>query len=42
VQSLDLAECRHLVEEAGKMQTPSEILQLCFEVATRCYGDLLG
>src|SRR6476620_7792152 len=42
VQSLDLAECRQLVEKAVKMQTPSEILELCFEVATRCYGDLLG
>jgi len=42
VQSLDLDECRQLVEKAGKMETPAEILELCFGVATRCYGDLLG
>src|SRR4051794_23823360 len=42
VQSLDIEECRQLVEKASKMQTPLEILELCFEVATRCYGDLLG
>jgi phosphoenolpyruvate-protein phosphotransferase (PTS system enzyme I) len=42
VQSLNLAECRQLVDEASKMRTPAEILQHCFDLATRCYGDLLG
>ncbi len=42
VQSLDIPECRQLVDEALRMQTPPEILGHCLELAGRRYGDLLG
>jgi phosphotransferase system enzyme I (PtsI) len=42
VQSLALPECRELVEEALSLQTPSEILSRCLELADKRYGDLLG
>src|SRR5438093_5407203 len=42
VQSLDISECRELVEQALKLQTPSEILARCLELADKRYGDLLG
>src|SRR5216110_939665 len=42
VQSLTIPECRELVEEALKLQTPSEILARCLELADKRYGDLLG
>jgi phosphotransferase system enzyme I (PtsI) len=42
VQSLDIPECRQLVEETFKLDTPSEILALCLELADKRYGDLLG
>ena len=42
VQSLSLAECQTLVAEAMQMETPSEILARCGEVAHRHYGDLIG
>jgi phosphoenolpyruvate-protein phosphotransferase (PTS system enzyme I) len=42
VQSLAIPECRQLVEEALKLQTPSEILARCLELADKRYGDLLG
>jgi phosphoenolpyruvate-protein phosphotransferase (PTS system enzyme I) len=42
VRNLALPECRALVDEALKLQTPSEILARCLELATRRYGDLLG
>ena len=42
VQSLSISECRELVEEALKLQTPSEILARCLELADKRYGDLLG
>jgi phosphoenolpyruvate-protein phosphotransferase (PTS system enzyme I) len=42
VQSLAIPECRDLVEEALKLQTPSEILARCLELADKRYGDLLG
>src|SRR5438874_488280 len=42
VQSLAISECRALVEEALKLQTPSEILARCLELADKRYGDLLG
>src|SRR5213596_787634 len=42
VQSLAISECRELVEEALKLQTPSEILERCLELADKRYGDLLG
>ena len=42
VQSLAIAECRQLVDETLKLQTPSEILDRCLELANERYGDLLG
>ena len=42
VRNLSLPECRTLVEEALKLQTSSEILGRCLELATQRYGDLLG
>jgi len=42
VQSLAIPECRELVEETLKLQTPSEILARCLELANKRYGDLLG
>ncbi len=42
VQSLTVAECRQLVDETLKLQTPSEILDRCLELANQRYGDLLG
>ena len=42
VRNLALPECRSLVEEALKLQTASEILTRCLELATQRYGDLLG
>src|SRR5438552_35057 len=42
VQRLAIPECRQLVDEALELQTPSEILALCLELAGKRYGDLLG
>jgi len=42
VQSLTIPECRQLVDEAIDLQTPSEILARCLELAGKRYGDLLG
>jgi phosphotransferase system enzyme I (PtsI) len=42
VQSLDIPECRQLIGEAFKLDTPSEILARCLELADKRYGDLLG
>ena len=42
VQSLDIPECRQLVDEALKLETASEILARCMELASERYGDLLG
>jgi phosphoenolpyruvate-protein phosphotransferase (PTS system enzyme I) len=42
VQSLAISECRELLEETLKLQTPSEILARCLELADKRYGDLLG
>ena len=42
VQSLALPECRELVEETLKLNTSSEILSRCLELADKRYGDLLG
>lgn len=42
VQSLTIPECRQLVDEALDLQTPSEILAHCLELAGKRYGDLLG
>ena len=42
VQSLSIPECRELVEETLKLNTASEILARCLELANKRYGDLLG
>src|SRR5437870_458771 len=42
VQSLAIPECRELVEETLKLNTSSEILSRCLELADKRYGDLLG
>jgi phosphotransferase system enzyme I (PtsI) len=42
VQSLSIPECRELVEETFKLDTASEILAHCLELADKRYGDLLG
>jgi phosphotransferase system enzyme I (PtsI) len=42
VQSLAIPECRELVEETLKLNTSSEILARCLELADTRYGDLLG
>jgi phosphoenolpyruvate-protein phosphotransferase (PTS system enzyme I) len=42
VQSLAIPECQQLVDEALKLETPSEILTRCLELADKRYGDLLG
>ena len=42
VRNLALPECRTLVDEVLKLQTGSEILARCLELATQRYGDLLG
>jgi phosphotransferase system enzyme I (PtsI) len=42
VQSLAIPECRELVEEALNLDTASEILARCLELADKRYGDLLG
>jgi phosphoenolpyruvate-protein phosphotransferase (PTS system enzyme I) len=42
VQSLAIPECCELVEEALKLDTGSEILARCLELADKRYGDLLG
>jgi phosphotransferase system enzyme I (PtsI) len=42
VQSLAVPECQQLVAEALNLQTSSEILARCMDLATKRYGDLLG
>jgi phosphotransferase system enzyme I (PtsI) len=42
VQSLAVAECKELVDEALTQQTGSEILQLSLKLAGQHYGELLG
>ena len=42
VQSLAVPECQELVDEVLGLQTSSEILARCLELATKRYGDLLG
>src|SRR5216110_377804 len=42
VQSLAIPECQELVEETLKLDTASEILARCLELADKRYGDLLG
>jgi phosphoenolpyruvate-protein phosphotransferase (PTS system enzyme I) len=42
VQSLSIPECRELVEETLTLNTGSEILARCLQLADNRYGDLLG
>jgi len=42
VRSLAVSECRQLVDDALRLQTSSEILARCLDLATKRYGDLLG
>jgi phosphotransferase system enzyme I (PtsI) len=42
VQSLALDECKQLVDEILKLETASETLARCLELANKRYGDLLG
>ena len=42
VRSLAVPECQQLVDEVLQLQTSSEILARCLELATKRYGDLLG
>jgi phosphotransferase system enzyme I (PtsI) len=42
VQSLSIPECRELVDETLKLNTASEILARCLQLANSRYGDLLG
>jgi len=42
VRSLAMPECQQLVNEVLRLQTSSEILTRCLELATKRYGDLLG
>jgi phosphotransferase system enzyme I (PtsI) len=42
VQSLTIAECKELVDEALKLQSSTDILTLCLKLAELRYGDLLG
>src|ERR1700719_4604635 len=42
VRSLAVPECQQLVNEVLQLQTASEILARCLDLATKRYGDLLG
>jgi phosphotransferase system enzyme I (PtsI) len=42
VQSLSLPECQQLVTEALALETPTEILARCAEVAQSHYGELIA
>jgi phosphoenolpyruvate-protein phosphotransferase (PTS system enzyme I) len=42
VRSLAVPECQQLVAEALNLQTSSDILARCMDLATKRYGDLLG
>jgi phosphotransferase system enzyme I (PtsI) len=42
VQSLEVPECRQLLEDALKLPTAAEVLARSMELATARYGDLLG
>src|SRR5205823_13226396 len=42
VQSLDIPTCEQLVSESSKLETPTDILNRCLELANERYGDLLG
>jgi len=42
VQSLAIPECQELLEETLKLDTASEILARCLDLADKRYGDVLG
>jgi phosphotransferase system enzyme I (PtsI) len=42
VRTLAMPECRQLVEEALRLETSSEILGRCLDLASKRYADLLG
>ncbi len=42
VQSLSVIECEKLVSDLVALETPTEILARCSEMAQRHYGDLIG
>ena len=42
VRNLAIPECQQLVTDVLQLQTSSEILARCLELATQRYGDLLG
>src|SRR5438309_6733965 len=42
VQSLDISECEQLVRDVFEMETPTEILARCADVAQSHYGDLIA
>jgi phosphotransferase system enzyme I (PtsI) len=42
LRSLAVSECEKLVAEALKLETSSEILARCMDLATKRYGELLG
>lgn len=42
VQSVAMPECRQLVDQALRLKTSTEILELCLKLASQRYGDLLG
>lgn len=42
VQTLSIPECQQLVQDALAMETPSDVLARCGEVAQKHYGDLIG
>src|SRR5437870_180741 len=42
VQSITIGESRELLERVLKLQTPSEVLARCLELANARYGDLVG
>ncbi len=42
VQSLSVPECQALVNEALELETPTEILARCAEIAQSHYGDLIA
>jgi phosphotransferase system enzyme I (PtsI) len=42
VQSLAISECEQLVRDVFEMETPSEILARCADVAQSHYGDLIA
>jgi phosphoenolpyruvate-protein phosphotransferase (PTS system enzyme I) len=42
VQSLEISECRALAEKVLRLDTSAEVMQVCLEVATKHYADLLG